>query len=194
MGSSSFLVVFQRVVKFLGLAVISRSSPRSMCHWRPFGRGRLAFQPFVPSGHLVVSPLGCLTVWPFGRLGAWQLGRLAVWPLGRLANDDCHAVALSSESRSFERSLQDRLTRKGTDPRTGLLNVKRLMACLLLWVARFPSLSGPGSCLCSCVVCGSSLGVFGRRAENRSVPLVFDEAAVLARRNFGQVSLYFGVV
>ena len=49
---------------------------------------------------------------------------------------------------------------KGTEPRTSLLNFKRQKACLLLWVAGFPSPSGPGPGLCSCVVCGSSLGAF----------------------------------
>ena len=82
---------------------------------------------------------------------------------------------------------------KGTDPKTGLLNVKRLMACLLLWVARFPSclvlalagarawfvvpLSGLLLCSWSCAPCG-------RRPENRSFP------HVSTRRTFVQVSLY----
>ena len=82
---------------------------------------------------------------------------------------------------------------KGTDPKTSLLNVKRLMACLLLWVARFPSclvlalacarawsvvpLSGLLLCSWSCAPCG-------RRPENRSFP------HVSTRRTFDQVSLY----
>ena len=75
---------------------------------------------------------------------------------GRVASWD-------SKGTTLGRRPQNRaIKRRGTDPRTGLLNVFRQMACLLLWVARFPSLSGPGPGLCSCVVCGASLGVFAR--------------------------------
>ena len=45
-----------------------------------------------------------------------------------------------SSTKYLGRRPQNRaIKRKGTDPKTGLLNVKRLIACLLLWVARFPS-------------------------------------------------------
>ena len=123
------------------------------------GRGRLAFQPFVPSGHLVVSPFGCLSVWPFGRLTAWQFGRLAAWPMTivMLWHYRLRVVHLSAPSRTASRERAPTLERVS-------LYVKCQKACLLPWFAGFPSLSGPGSGLCSCVVCGPSLGAF------RSVP------------------------
>ena len=60
-----------------------------------------------------------------------------------------------------ERRPQNRANeRKGTDPQTGLLNVKCETASLLPWVAGSLSLPGPGPGRCSCVVPGPSLGAF----------------------------------
>ena len=65
-----------------------------------------------------------------------------------------------SSTKNLGRRPQNRaIKRKGTDPKTGLLNVKRLLACLLLWVARFPS------CLVLALACArawsvGSLGAF----------------------------------
>ena len=99
-----------------------------------------------------------------------------------------------SSTKNLGRRPQNRaIKRRAPTPKTGLLNVKRLMACLLLWVARFPSclvlalacarawsvvpLSGVLLCSWSCAPCG-------RRPENRSFP------HVSTRRTFDQVSLY----
>ena len=66
-----------------------------------------------------------------------------------------------SSTKNLGRRPQNRaIKRKGTDPKTGLLNVKRRMGCLLLWVARFPSCLVLALACCSCVVCGLLLGLF----------------------------------
>ena len=97
-----------------------------------------------------------------------------------------------SSTKNLGRRPQNRAIKR-SDPKTGLLNVKRLMVCLLLWVARFPSclvlalacarawsvvpLSGVLLCSWSCAPCG-------RRPENRSFH------HVSTRRTFDQVCLY----
>ena len=59
-----------------------------------------------------------------------------------------------SSTKNLGRRPQNRaIKRKGTDPKTGLLNVKRLLACLLLWVARFPS------CLVLALACARAWSV-----------------------------------
>ena len=65
-------------------------------------------------------------------------------------------VVLNEKPRSPTPEARDQ--EKGTDPKTGLLNVKTSFGLSVALGCSFSFLPGPGPGLCSCVVCGASLG------------------------------------
>ena len=100
--SSSFFTVVFLQARLVIWNLSSHSAPvRRLC---AIG-GRLAFFPFGRFFPLAIWPFGCLVVFSL-----WPCAHLVVWPFGRLASDDCHVVALSSQCRSRERALQDRMS------------------------------------------------------------------------------------